>query len=31
MGGTWEGQVFHKPIHNIDLQLIGRDGRDFIY
>ena len=31
MGGTWEGQVFHKPIHNKDLQLIGRDGSDFIY
>ncbi len=31
MGGTWEGQVFHKPLQNIDLKLIGRDGSDFIY
>jgi len=31
MGGTWEGQVFHKPLHNNDLHLIGRDGSDFIY
>ena len=31
MGGTWEGQVFHKPIHSNDLQLIGRDGSDFTY